>query len=106
MKKPTKLKIKKITLQDLNEKSLQGVAGGSVVQTNCGASACTAGRRRTVLLTLAGCPMSRFLCETWAGHQRQSKMLRSTTRQMLCVTVLTRFHRSEETQVPLLAIRL
>ena len=46
MKKLKKLAIKKVTLKDLDEKSMEGMAGGSVfctAQTFCGpASACTA----------------------------------------------------------------
>jgi natural product precursor len=46
MKKLKKLAIKKVTLKDLDEKSMEGMAGGSVLctaKTFCGpASACTA----------------------------------------------------------------
>ncbi len=49
MKKPKKLAIKKVTLRDLDEKSMEGIAGGTLkictAQTFCGpASACTAAR--------------------------------------------------------------
>jgi len=44
MKKLKKLKIKKVTLRDLDETSMQGVAGGGpTINTNCPqASLCTA----------------------------------------------------------------
>ena len=47
MKKLKKLAIKKVTLKDLDEKSMEGIAGGTLkictAQTFCGpASACTA----------------------------------------------------------------
>jgi natural product precursor len=45
MKKLKKLKIKKVTLRDLDETSMQGVAGGISVNTNCPrGSLCTAGQ--------------------------------------------------------------
>jgi natural product precursor len=47
MKKLKKLAIKKVTLRDLDEKSMEGMAGGTVkictAVTFCGISACTAG---------------------------------------------------------------
>jgi len=46
MKKLKKLAIKKVTLKDLDEKSMEGMAGGTfnmcTAHTFCGPSACTA----------------------------------------------------------------
>ena len=49
-------------------------------------------------------PLKPFFGLSGSIPQSQSKMLRSTTRQLLRVTLLTCFHGSEETQIPLLAI--